>query len=301
MVSGLMPREARPYWQRSKGGIGVTLTKYAICHIGPSKWYDFKVEAIHGLYFSLLRLGRDVTIEHNRVDKSRLNILIGADFLAGNNESTNNIISQGFDYVIFEIEKFDGNSINSRKKFNIELYLSLIQSAQFVITPYKYNVRTYEAAGFSEKIRYLKWGLFPELVIPGRTFKEEKIWDACFFGLPKGTRKQTLDELSTKMKLKVLGPRDPIHLRDYVIARSKYGLSLNYGPEEAFVNPFRIFLFLANNLPVLSDSKNDEDDYLGLTTNVQSIKNFCSTIKSGTERENERAKPYLIDSVIGHL
>lgn len=277
------------------------MTKYAICHIGPSKWYDFKVEAIHGLYFSLLRLGKDVTIEHNRLDKSRLNILIGADFLVENKESANNVIRQGFNYVIFEIEKFDGKSINSRQHFNIELYLSLIQSAQFVITPYKYNVKSYEAAGFSEKIRYLKWGLFPELVIPGRTFKEEKIWDACFFGLPKGARKQTLDELSTKIKLKVLGPQDPIHHRNYVIARSRYGLSLNYGPEEVFVNPFRIFLFLANNVPVLSDSKNDEDDYLGLTTNVQSIKKFFSTIKSGMKKENVRAKPHLIDSVIRYL
>ena len=256
------------------------MTRYAICHVGPSKWYDYKIEAINGLYFSLLRLGKDVTIEHNRLDKSRLNLLIGADFLVANKNATSQILQGGFDYAIFEIEKFDGISINSRKGFDIELYLSLIASAKFVFTPYMYNIKSYGTAGFGAKIRYLRWGFYPELVIPGRTFKEEKVWDACFFGLAKGKRKETIEDLSKKIKLKVLGPQDPIHLRNYVLARSRYGLSLHYGPEEAFVNPFRIGLFLANRVTVLSDSKIDDDGYLSPTTSVDSEDILFSKMKS---------------------
>ena len=55
-------------------------------------------------------------------------------------DAIHQIIKSETDYVIYEVENFNGQSINFMKNFPIENYCEIIQNAKAVITPYRYNL-----------------------------------------------------------------------------------------------------------------------------------------------------------------
>ena len=54
-----------------------------IANIGNKEWIDFKSDISYGLYYALKDLSHDVTITINELVNNKLNIILGADFLAG--------------------------------------------------------------------------------------------------------------------------------------------------------------------------------------------------------------------------
>lgn len=243
---------------------------YNIVNVGSNEWFNFKSDIIYGLYHSLIRRGHDVTISHNRFAR-RTNIIVGADFLANSPDKVDDLCRNKVDYIIYEIECFDGKTINHRKTFNLSNYLKLICASRFVVTPYKANLASYEKAGYPGTILYARWGYFPELDNPHISRVAGEICHGVFYGLAKGDRQQKLASLqaSNRVNVAVLGSQDPHLLREYSLSSARWGLSLSYGAQEAFVNPFRLYYMGANGVAVLCDSTRDEDGYLSIAECVE--------------------------------
>lgn len=233
-----------------------------IAHIGSNDWFNYKSEIIYGLYHCLKRLGHEVSISHNNFDAKRHNIIIGADWLAEDSH-TQKLTSANIEYSIYEVEAYDGDTINHRANFNSVAYRQLIDKAVAVITPYRYNFDSYAQAGHQAKTLYCPWGYYDEMIDPNIVKSGAFVFDGVFFGLAKGIRAQTLSSLSKQgANIALVDTKSPHLIRSYYLSTSKYGLVLTSGDQEHFVNPFRVFHLLANGIPVLSDNECDGDSYL---------------------------------------
>ena len=240
--------------------------KINICNIGNKEWLDFKADISFGMFYSLLDLGYDVTMSINDFSNDRLNIVIGAESLVNNSENIRNILDSKIEYVLYEIENFDGFSINGREDFNAEGYKLLIERAIFVITPYLSNVKFYSNLCDADKIRYARWG-FHENMIDQRILRSRAFeFDALYFGMLKGDRAVKIQTLinNQKCKVKLLGRNDPLLFKDYFVSCCRWGLNLSCGDSEKFINPFRLYYMVANGMPVLADGGCDDDDYLAI-------------------------------------
>ena len=242
-----------------------------IAHIGSNEWFNYKSEIIYGLYHCLRRLGHEVSISHNNFDAKKHNIIIGADWLAKDSH-TQKLSSAKIEYSIYEVEAYDGETINHRTNFNSAAYRQLIDKAVAVITPYRYNFDSYSNAGYQGKVLYCPWGYYEEMIDPNIVRAEAFFFHGVFFGLTKGLRAQTLSNLSMQgANIALLDTKSPHLIRSYYLSTSKYGLVLTSGVQEHFVNPFRVFHLIANGIPVLSDNQCDGDSYLMHSKCVSSL------------------------------
>lgn len=233
-----------------------------IAHIGSNEWFNYKSEIIYGLYHCLRRLGHEVSISHNNFDAKKHNIIIGADWLAEDSH-TQKLSAAKIEYSIYEVEAYDGETVNHRANFNSAAYRQLIDKAVAVITPYRYNFDSYSNAGHQGKTLYCPWGYYDEMIDLNIVRSNVFIFEGVFFGLAKGLRAQTLSNLSKQgANVALLDTKSPHLFRSYYLSTSKYGLVLTSGNQEHFVNPFRVFHLIANGIPVLSDSECDGDAYL---------------------------------------
>ncbi|MBE9639943.1 hypothetical protein [Salipiger mangrovisoli] len=240
--------------------------KINVCHIGNREWLDFKADIAYGLLFALEELGHDVVMRINNFEQNRLNIIIGADFLAASEDTVRQIRGSTIDYAIFEVENFDGATINQRPNFPLSSYTSLVEGARFVITPYLANLSAYAGVCDAAKIRYARWGFYEQLRDPRIVRRKDFDFEALFFGLLKGSRAEKVDRLVNThgRTVKILGRNDPLTVKDYFVATCKWGLNLSYGASEKFINPFRLYYMAANGMPILADPGADQDGYLGL-------------------------------------
>jgi len=240
--------------------------KYNIANIGTKEWLDFKRDISFGLYYALKRLNKNIEMSINGFDKGALNIIIGADFLVGQN-IIQKIVKENIDYAIYETENFSGTNINNRHNFDIYEYVDLIRGAKFVITPYIKNVWQYHKYASEVDVRYAKWGYYDELI--NVNIKREKkyyLYDAIFYGLLKGDRAETVRKITVKYgdRFKIIDRNDPFTFKEYYFQNTKCGLNLNYGSDAEFTNPFRIYEMIANDIPVISDIQKDDDGYTEL-------------------------------------
>ena len=111
-----------------------------IVNLGLSEFFDRKSDIIYGLFHALSSLGYETAISHNSLKASDLNLIIGSDVAAGDAGAVQQI-SKNIDYIIYEVENFNGKTVNYRENFNLTNYQKLLSSAKFVITPYFYNVK----------------------------------------------------------------------------------------------------------------------------------------------------------------
>jgi hypothetical protein len=243
--------------------------KINIAHLGSGEWFNYKSEVIYGLFHTFNLLGYETTISHNQMDQQSLNILIGADWIA-KPEHVNFMKKNQIDYFIYEIEAIYQNTINGRGDFDFVSYLELIDNARQIITPYQFCINAYREMGFTEKIIYAKWGFYEELIDKNIKRNISRSYLGVFFGLLKGNRLDTMSKLKEKFpgKFVSLGYENPHLSRAYYLSKTNYSLSLSYGDKEYFINPFRLQHLVANGVAVISDSKKDDDDYLQMTTNV---------------------------------
>ena len=256
--------------------------KFNIVNIGNKEWTDFRSDISHGLFFALENLNYDVEMSINNVQNNKINILVGVDILANDQNNVQNIINSGCEYIIFEVEMFDGKTINYRSNLNIDNYKLLIEGAKFIMTPYKKNLKPYIDLLGHEKVLYVKWGFYEQLIDNRFKRKEDFLIDAFFYGMLKGKRLQKMNHLvvNKKCKIKVLSVKDPLTLKSYYVSKCKWGLNLSSGEEEQFINPFRLYYMAANKMPILSDYGNDDDGYLELCE-VKDFENFHNYINDG--------------------
>ncbi|QKZ03606.1 hypothetical protein [Pseudomonas eucalypticola] len=251
------------------------MVKLNIAHIGSNDWFNFKADIVYGLYHSLTALGHEVSMSHNQFFTGVHNVVIGADWLV-DEAHLQHIRQTEAEFSIYDVECFDGKTINQRAGFKIDNYLELLNMSRFICTPYRYNFQAYEACGLTDKAHYARWGFFHELVSPNINRRAAIQHDAVFFGLAKGERQVKLNKLVEVpgMRLRTVDNKSPHMSRDYYLSSTRYGLSLSAGAGEQFVNPFRIYLMSANGVPVLADNPRDEDGYLDFTARG-SLEDIC--------------------------
>ena len=240
--------------------------KIHIANLGLLEFFDRKSDIIYGLYHSLRSLGHEVTLGQNRLETKALNIIIGSDIIAGDTDATL-CLQNKCDYIVYEVENYNGSTINYRNKFDLENYQNLLRNAISVITPYKYNVRALETTcGGTTPVHYAKWGFHESMVRDNISRQKSFKYDALFFGLIKGTRTEKLNSLKERYGngMQLVDHELPFTIRDYFMSECRLGLTLSYGSTDDFVNPFRIMSMVANNMPVLADHEKDEDGYLEL-------------------------------------
>ena len=240
--------------------------KINIANIGPKEWVDFKSDISFGLYYALKSLGHDVSIGFNEVNTMALNLIIGSDILVNHNDFLTSITRNKIDYMIYEVESFDGKTVNDRAQFMLGNYQALLANAKAVITPYHANLKSLGEICDSGKLHYAKWGYHPNLINERIIRTSNFNFDALFFGMLKGLHKEKSDQLmrADRFKIKFMGAQDPLTLKDYFVSVSKWGLSLSYGASEKFVNPFQLYYMAANGMPVLADNVIDDDGYLAI-------------------------------------
>lgn len=240
--------------------------KINIANLGSKEWVDFKADISFGLLSALKSIGHDVTMSTNYFEKTALNMIIGSDFLSGMPNILQPLIRSQYDYAVFEVEAFDGVTVNQRQDFPLGNYQALLLNARHIFTPYRYNLQALGQSDWREKLHYVRWGYFPELQDDRMRRKTSFAHDGLFFGLAKGARVEKLKSLQTSKLLSVatLGRQDPMMMRQYYIAHCRWGLNLSSGGSECFSNPFRLYAMAANDMPILSDPGPDADGYLAL-------------------------------------
>ena len=255
--------------------------KLTIAHLGLPEFFDRKSDIVYGLFNAFNDLGYNTVIEHNQISFKSLNILIGSDIIAGDKNAVRLLMQPGVDYGIYEVENFNGTTINYRSNFDLENYLRLLHGAKFIITPYSYNVPHLSAVCGASKVHYARWGYHRYMTNNSIQRKGDFAFDALFFGLIKGTRVQKYELLKKALgdKVKILTQDDPFTMRDYTVNKSKFGLALSYGETDDFVNPFRLYYMVANGMPVLADHTTDKDDYLDIC-NKLSLDEIIECIKN---------------------
>lgn len=241
--------------------------KIHIANLGLQEFFDRKSDIIYGLYHSFRSLGHDVTLGQNSLETKTLNVIIGSDIIAGDTDATLSLTQNKCDYVVYEVENYNGSTVNYRDKFNLDNYQILLRNAVSVITPYKYNLRALEETcrGITP-VHYAKWGFHESMIRQNIHRNGSYKHSALFFGLIKGTRKEKLNSLRERYgkSVQFIDQTLPFTMRDYFISDCKYGLSLSYGNTDDFMNPFRIMSMIANGMPVLADHQVDQDNYLDL-------------------------------------
>ena len=240
--------------------------KINITNLGPKEWVDFKADISFGLLSALRSIGHDVTMTTNYFEKTALNMVVGSDFLSGMPNILQPLIRSRYDYAVFEVEAFDGATVNQRQDFPLGNYQALLLNAKHIFTPYQYNLEALRQPSWREKLQYVRWGYFPELRDDRMRRKTSFTHDGLFFGLAKGARVEKLKALQASGQLSValIGRQDPLMMRQYYIANCRWGLNLSSGDGECFSNPFRLYAMAANDMPILSDPGPDADGYLEL-------------------------------------
>jgi len=243
--------------------------KINILHAGLKSVFNRKGDIIYGLYHALSDLGHEVSINHNLIETSSLNLVIGSDIICEHEELVENLVSKGVDYAIYEVENFNGKTINYLPKVNVNSYIRLIENSIMTITPYAHNLKALKKIISAEKLVYSRWGFHPSMVSNNIRRGDTHKYDAVFIGLIKGDRVKKHRMIKEKFcdRFAVITADDPFTIRDYYMSNSKFGLSLSYGATDNFVNPFRLHYMVANGVPVLSDHIHDEDGYLSICNN----------------------------------
>ena len=241
--------------------------KIHIANLGLAEFFDRKSDIIYGLYHSLKSLGHEVTLGQNTLETKVLNVIIGSDIIAGDTDAVLSLARNECDYTIYEVENYNGVTVNYRDNFNLENYQTLLRNAVSIITPYKYNLRALETTcrGITP-VHYARWGFHESMVRDNINRQKSFKYDALFFGLTKGSRSEKLNLLKERYGkgMQLVNHELPFTIRDYFMSECRFGLTLSYGNTDDFVNPFRIMSMVANNMPVLADHQIDEDGYLKL-------------------------------------
>jgi len=243
--------------------------KINILHAGLNVFFDRKCDIIYGLFHALSDLGHDVTINHNIIERSSLNLVIGSDIICEDETVLDTLVSTNCDYAVYEVENFNGETINYRTNFDVAAYTRLIEHSTFTITPYHHNFKALKKIKCAEKLRYSRWGFHSSMVSNNIRRDRPYKYAAVFIGLIKGDRIEKHKTIKEKFGNRVafIDSDAPFTIRDYYMSNSKFGLSLSYGATDNFVNPFRLHYMVSNGVPVLSDHVHDEDSYLDICNN----------------------------------
>lgn len=257
--------------------------RFNVVFLGPESILALRQDFLLALRHGLARCGHDVTLDWNRVDPSRLNLLVGAYFLP--RENILQIARSGLRYAVVntEVIKDDLLNHNPKKVDFLGAYVPLIQRGQFAWDVIQDNIAEYERYGVDA--RFLRWGYLPELeVVPHAA---EKTLDYYFFGSMTPRRKAILDALD---RAGFKGRHDhssPGFVRNELIGRAKVQLNIIQKDIYTHVNSFRICLLANNRCAILSERETDPAGYLAYASVTDAetlVADMTSIINAGSWR-----------------
>jgi hypothetical protein len=278
------------------------MNRIHIVNLGMSGFFDRKSDILYGLYHALQHLGNNVTIGQNTFERSALNLLIGSDIICNDLDAIHSVLKNNIDYIVYEVENFNGSTINYRQNLNLDGYKEIIKNAKLTITPYFYNLRALEGITDQGKVVYAKWGFHENMVSNNIARSTKFFYDSLFFGLLKGDRISKSEVIKSRFGNRAIfiGADDPFTIRDYFISTSKFGLSLSYGKTDNFVNPFRLYHMVANGMPVIADHTEDLDGYLHLCE-ISTAETLIEKISGSLPTKNELVEKCRGESLAENL
>lgn len=232
--------------------------RFNVVFLGPESILALRQDFLLALRHGLARCGHDVSLDWNRVDPSRVNLLVGAYFLP--REKILQIAKSGLNYAVVntEVIKDDLLNHNPDKVDFLGAYVPLIQRGAFAWDVIQDNVPEY--ARYDVAARFLRWGYLPELETI--VHAEDKTLDYYFFGTMSARRKEMLAALD---RAGFKGRHDhssPGFVRNELIGRSKVQLNIIQKDIYTHVNSFRICMLANNRCAILSERETDPAGYL---------------------------------------
>ena len=101
----------------------------------------------------------DVTVSHNTFDNTRLNLLIGADWLSWNQQAVAALQSLEHGYSVFEVEEYCGGHLHRRDGWPADVYNEILRNSEFIATPYVANYREMkDKFQLPRGVQYTQWG-----------------------------------------------------------------------------------------------------------------------------------------------
>lgn len=174
------------------------------------------------------------------------------------------LFQEGNHYCLFSAEIFHGDGFNGAEFEDMDLLLSAVQRAAFVLTPFRSTVDHYRR--INPRTVYTPLAYHPRLE-DMRRFRTS-VFDIAFFGsvAPGSRRERILRKLGERgLSLTFKQLDGTIASRDSQIAASR--LCLNIGPEPPLDHASPRVLLLANNgICCASDRVGDPDGYLRFAT-----------------------------------
>lgn len=269
-----------------------------IVNLGLPEFFDRKSDILYVLCNALSDMGHESSISHNKFERVGLNIVVGSDIICGEPRALKALLDSKCDFAIFEVENFNGKTINYRKNFDISGYLHLLENAKFCFTPYLYNIPHLTEIIDRDRVIYTKWGYHRSMICCRIQRNGDFRHPAFFYGLIKADREKKIQTLRGRFgsSFQVIDQSDPFTLRDYFISKSKLGLSLSYGKIDNFVNPFRLYHMIANGMPVLSDHVEDQDGYTDLCENssFEKLIENISDLEPNSKFLEEKTKSHIL-------
>lgn len=235
--------------------------KFNIAFLGPERLFHLRRDFILSLKYSLEDLGHTVLLSGATLEKSYVNLIIGAYFLRG--EQIARIAGSGIPYINVNTEVISGDMLNFNpdKVDFLGAYLPMIKNGIAAWDVIADNLSEYRRYGV--KGEFLRWGFHPAL----RDIKHntEKDLDFYFFGMVSARRKAILNELQKAGLQGLVDHSCPYFVRNDRIARAKVHLNLIQDDKYTHVNSFRICYLANNNCHILSENENDPVNYLQYT------------------------------------
>ncbi|MBL8697275.1 MAG: hypothetical protein JNK67_02815 [Alphaproteobacteria bacterium] len=235
--------------------------RFNVVFLGPENILALRQDFMLALRHGLASCGHDVTMDWNRVDASRVNLLVGAYFLP--RDSILQIAKSGLTYAVVntEVIKDDLLNHNPAKVDFLGAYVPLIRRGAFAWDVIQDNIAEY--GRYDVPARFLRWGYLPELETIAHA--ADKTLDYYFFGSMTARRKEMLAALD---RAGFKGRHDhssPGFIRNELIGRSKVQLNIIQKDIYTHVNSFRICLLANNRCAILSERETDPAGYLAYT------------------------------------
>ena len=220
---------------------------YNLAWVGPPDLFQYRRELLLFFKYGLEDLGEDVTITKNEVMPGATNLFFGAHFLP------NIDILPHEGNILVNSEPLIGNTLNgSPEKTDVKRYKNFLTKLPVL------DIIQHNDWGEEINSAYVKLGYCEPLIEiqPHAT----PTWNAYFFGLLTGPRREKLHSLNIPGLL--IQANIDVLVRNSNIAASRYQLQLNGKPIYKHASGLRIAYLANNGLDTLAEPVQDDDGYL---------------------------------------
>lgn len=244
--------------------------KFNLVRIVPNNGFDVHAQVFHeieaAVFFSLQRLGYDVTNSVNDFSSDRRNIVFGM------HHCPVDVVRHDIpkDTIVYSLEQMKDQPECMRwcrKYRGLEVWDYSLR-----------NVEVLRKAGV-ENIKHCKIGYVPEITYFERSKPHDRDIDILFYGCPSSRRVHIIEQFANNPKLNFVHIQSTYgDERDEYIKRAKLVINLHNMDNQIF-EMVRVTHLIQNKVPVLSERNPDTDfpDYMEGTVFTSTYNRFVDT------------------------